>query len=132
MRYNPLHIVAAVVVGLVAGNFIDTTGTIVPYRDVTLVSKVVKDTTVELKYNFYKNGCTLLRFEVLGYSDKSGWTFLNYSDLNNVEKGTDRLKGPQTLYISVEKDGISTSLELRTRHSCSGYEVDKVFSTEIL
>ena len=103
-----------------------------PYKDVEIVSVMEVADYVIVKANFYKNGCTFNRFEVIGVD--LGQTYrLDWenADNNDHDEGYDRAAGNQTLRIKILTNGNPyDQFEIRTRHICDGGKViDGVFAT---
>lgn len=126
------------VVGLVLGGlFFFPWGSLLeadPYSNVDVVSVSPVEGAVVITANFRKNECTFNRLEVFG----SVFGELQVLTWENVVVGAeddygpnyDRSKGDQTLRIKVHTKGVSyDKIEIRTRHTCSGKTLDKVFST---
>jgi len=100
-----------------------------PYWDVELVSSdVLRDGDVKIVANFVKGkDCTLVEFLPVGIGF-SGATNLTHTDLDGRGAADDRLAGTTSLRIIVHTDGVEyDSIELRTRHNCSGLKVDRIF-----
>ena len=105
-----------------------------PYTNVEVTQVEVIGTEVLVTSNFTKSECTFKRLEVFGTdfgeTYNLGWS--NQPVPGEADKGTtyDRAVGHQTLRISVETGGRAfDTIEIRTRHDCSGSTVDKVFTT---
>ena len=99
-----------------------------PYWGVELVSSdVLRNGDVKVVADFIKGKCTLVNFLPVGIGF-TGTSNLLYTDLDDRPLQGDRLAGSQTLRITVHTDGVRyDSIELRTRHNCSGLKVDRTF-----
>ena len=105
-----------------------------PYSNVDVISVSPEEDAAVITANFRKNECTFNRLEVFGYV----FGEVQVLTWGNVVVGTeedfgphyDRSKGDQTLRIKVYTKGVDyDKIEIRTRHTCSGKTLDKVFAT---
>jgi len=103
-----------------------------PYTDVEVTHVVPTEDGVIVIANFVKKTCTFKRLEVfgtdLGQVYRLDWE--NVESTPELDYGTthDRVAGVHTLRILIKTEGAPfDSFEIRTRHSCAGTDVDRVF-----
>jgi hypothetical protein len=103
-----------------------------PYTDVRVISAVSTEDGVIVTANFVKNACTFKRLEVfgtdLGQTYNLDWANVDTDPESDHGTSYDRAKGNQTLRILIKTKGAPfDTFEMRTRHSCDGTDVDRIF-----
>lgn len=120
--------------------YVEATYRVKPYTDVVIHTDDWTKDGLTVRGSFTKNGeCTIVSFAVVSFSDGIP-RYVDYEDLDGLEKDFDREAGRQGLNIFLPVSPLdSDRIETRTRHSCivgtdeDGKDItrviNKVFST---
>lgn len=102
-----------------------------PYRNVTVDSLVVLDTSIEMQVTFEKvEGCVFQSLVAVG-GNLGVFTVLEWEDLD-TPRG-DRIAGYHTLRLNIITGNETYDrIELRTRHDCDGRTTDRILAAEDL
>lgn len=104
-----------------------------PYKSVEVVSVKTVGRIITIVANFEKTACTFERLEVFGTTFGQNRMLPWDNKVPNVKDNGqeyDRSAGDQTLSIRVHTSGKTfDKIEIRTRHTCGGTVVDKIFAT---